>query len=84
MRNGLVLLSNTMNPTLTSTGLERETRIPSAIDTTLSIRSVHQPEIHDVRKMYGWRCTFEAQFFNEHKQVQEQQAMKTTVSKCNN
>ncbi len=68
-RNGIVLLSNTINPTLTSTRLERGMRIPSATNTTLSIRSVYQLGIHNVWKMCRWQIAFAVQVFNGHKQV---------------
>ncbi len=47
-----------MNATLTSTGLERGMRIPSADNSAFSTRNVHQLEIHDAWKMCRWLSIF--------------------------
>ncbi len=62
-----MFLTNTMNPALSLTRLERGMRNSSAANTAPSIRSVHQQMIHYVLKMCRWQSAFAAQFSNGHK-----------------
>ncbi len=79
-RSGQVSSTDTMNPTLTLTGLERGMRIPSAANSAISTKNEHQLAIHDAWKMFVWQSAFAVQFLNRHKQVQVRHA---TFFKCN-
>ncbi len=72
--------TDTMNPTLMSTGLERGMRIPSATNSAISTKNEHQLVIHDSWKMFVWQSAFAVQFLNGYKQVQVRHA---TFLKCN-